>query len=121
MNKQPLIHVQLPANANLKKSDIDKISSMRGIRYYAIKKDCFSFHGERYFKVDFTKKIVVNVCVHSGEIKKGRPYVYGAYIIAYNSFIGNYFWDKGRYVDEITNALFEEKFNEVTNRLKTLI
>lgn len=110
-----LIHIETPKGYEAPKHA--NVMVARGIEYLKVLSDSYHFLGERYFKVDHDNKKVVNVCVDAGKVKKGRPYMYGVYIIAYSTFAGTYGWRKGKYLEPITEETFENKFTEVINKL----
>lgn len=116
MHNKSSIHIQLPADYKLSEHKPSP-ARKKGIVYYRVRDEYMSFYGERYFKVDYDNYKVINVCINGGEIKKGRPYMYGAYNISYSSFTSNYFWDKGKYMQEITVEIFEEKYKEVIQKM----
>lgn len=83
--------------------------------YYKIKKNRRDFLGERYFKYnDFAEK-VIQVCVHPGDVKKGKSNTFGIYLIHRLTFLSNYF---KYYIQPCTKAEYNKNFNKVLKMLK---
>lgn len=60
------------------------------IQYFKIKEDRHEYLGERYFKIDWNSDKVVQVCLTTGDIKKGKSNTFGVYLISKQTFVANY-------------------------------
>ena len=74
--------------------------------YFKIKKSRVEYKGERYFKVDYDRPKVCQVCVSGGEPGRGRASSPGITMIDSTGFFSNYM---GFYVEATTKALFDRK------------
>lgn len=79
---------------------------------------------DRYFKVDWINDRCTQVVLSSGEKKKGRPHMVGAYRIQMTSFRGTYHWYYGRpYKKDKTRCLATNKnqYDKALQRVLTQI
>lgn len=78
-------------------------------KYYKL--SAKSWHGDRYFKVDLTKKWCIQVVLNTGDkALSGRSNMFGIYKIALMTFVNNY--TTHSYVEECSKELYESKFEE---------
>ena len=85
-------------------------------KYYRIKEKYQGYKGERFFQYDPEYDNVLQVCLHIGQVKKGRAHCYGIYRIARISFLANY---KGMsYVERIPKSEFKKQFKLIVKLLK---
>ena len=88
------------------------------IDYYIIDNN---YKGKRLFKHDTWNNTVLQVVVHTGEKKTGRPNMIGVYRISEATLKGNYLWkvnDKlGLSIRYTTKKLFEYYVNKVIRKL----
>ena len=84
-------------------------------QYFKIKKEHTQYKGERYFKVDYDRPKVCQVCVNAGELKRGRMSAPSITMIDSTSFFSNYM---GFYVTPAAKTTFDKKFDIVVRILK---
>jgi hypothetical protein len=83
--------------------------------YYKVKKERWDYLGIRYFKVNFNSDKVTQICIDTGDVKKGKSNTFGVYLIGRETFFSNYF---GRYVDTCKKGEYDKMFNKVVKFLK---
>ncbi len=73
------------------------------------------YNGERYFKVEEGKDVVMQIIESNGQEKRGRPYVIGVSYIKYMSFLSSWGWR----LKESKNikVISEKKFNKVLDKM----
>jgi hypothetical protein len=86
-----------------------------GTQYYKIKKDKQEYKGERYFRLDFDRPKVCQVCVNAGEVKRGRGASIGITMIDSISFMANYMV---YYLEPTSKKTFDQKFDMIVRILK---
>ncbi len=88
---------------------------MDRIEHYKVKKERWDYLGVRYFRVNFNSESVTQICVDTGDVKKGKSNAFGVYLISKQTFFGNYF---GRYVDKCSKAEYDKIFKKIVKALK---
>jgi hypothetical protein len=85
-------------------------------QYFRIRKDRQDYKGQRYFKFDPMSEKVVQICVSSGEEKKGRTNSFGVYLIHRLTFFANYLALK--YAEPCEKEEYEEEFERIVKMLR---
>jgi hypothetical protein len=86
------------------------------ITYYKVTERKEQFAGQRYFKFDMDSESVLQVCYKpSFEVRRGKSNNIGAYVISRMTFLSN--WFAMNYVEPITKAQFDKKYNEMFKML----
>lgn len=76
-------------------------------QYFKVKKDRQHYLGIRYFRVDFNAHSVLQLCIFSGDMKKGKANNFGMYLISKTTFYTNY--AACQYVESCKRSEFEEQ------------
>jgi hypothetical protein len=63
---------------------------MKTYQYYKIDSPRRDYLGKRFFKVDMNAWECIQVCVTTGDTKKGRGHTFGVYLISRLTFFSNY-------------------------------
>lgn len=85
-------------------------------QYFKTKKERFDYLGNRYFRVDYNASVCLQICLSSGDVKKGKANNFGVYLIGKLTFFTNYAAQS--YVEPCTKKEFEKKFNLMIKMLK---
>ncbi len=84
--------------------------------YFKTKPERYEYLGNRYFRVCYDHDSVLQVCLSSGDVKKGKANNFGTYLIAKMTFFSNYLAQS--YVEPCTQRQFEKQFNLMIKMLK---
>ena len=85
-------------------------------QYFKTKKERYDYLGNRYFRVDFNSDTTLQICLSSGDVKKGKANNFGVYLISKLTLFTNYLAQN--YCEPCTKKEFEKKFNLVVKMLK---
>jgi len=85
-------------------------------QYFKIIDSRTEWLGIRYFKYSPHSDKVVQVCVTTGEVKKGKSNTFGVYLIASLTFLCNYL--AVGYCQPCTKKQYEKAFETVVTYLK---
>lgn len=90
------------------------------VEYYKIKEEKQFHKGDRYFKVKMHATHVTQVCIHSGEVKKGRNNNPGITLVTMQTFLSNYYTvaPQIQYTERCSASEFKKAFEQTVNRLK---
>ncbi len=72
--------------------------------------------GERYFKTSNSSFECIQVCVTTGDLKKGRAHTFGVYVISKLTLMANYV--AMGYAIPTTEKEYKKAFNKVIEYLK---
>lgn len=86
------------------------------VEYYKVKPERTEWLGVRFFKVDWDSIKAIQVCVGTGDVKRGKANAVGIYTIDKVTFCTNYL-GMG-YVTPCTKREFEKKFDLIVSALK---
>lgn len=114
-----MIYVQLPANHHHIKNDDPKPYIKETDEYFRIKPESHERKGERYFKrMANNNQYVVMICKELSKKHRGGKVMFGVYYIRYTTFVGNYAWCEGKYLEKIPKSEWERMFDDVTKQLR---
>ncbi len=85
-------------------------------QYFKTKPERYQYLGNRYFRIHFNHDTALQVCLSSGDVKKGKANNFGTYLIAKMTFFSNYLAQC--YVEPCTKREFDSKFNLMIKMLK---
>lgn len=112
-----MIHVQLP-----KKPQIETKYPIRwkeSTKYFKVKDKHLHIKGDKLFKCLNDSEYILTVCRKSGMNQRGLTHTLGIHLIKLVSFTTNYSWDKGYYLEEITQSDFEKVYHDIVNQMLT--
>lgn len=75
-------------------------------QYFKVKKERQHYLGIRYFRVDFNAESTLQLCISSGDMKKGKANNFGMYLISKMTFYTNY--AACQYVEHCKKSEFEK-------------
>lgn len=84
-------------------------------QYFKIKKENQHYKGVRYFRVNFDHENATQVCLSSGEPRRGMGQPIGLYLIAKTTFFQNYFQF---YTEPATKAQYDKAIKQIMLILK---
>lgn len=84
--------------------------------YYKVRKERHDYLGERYFRYNNDSETCVQVCIFSGDVKKGKSNTFGIYVIHKMTLFANYL--APGYVEPCTKREFDKHFNKCVEILK---
>lgn len=84
-------------------------------QYFKIRKEHIQYKGERYFRFNHHSEKTVQVCLFSGEEKKGKSNTFGTYLIHRLTFLSNYL--AINYVEPCSKKEYQIKFNKAIKML----
>ncbi len=84
--------------------------------YFKVRKDRWEIWGERYFRLSWATDKVVQVCITTGDVKKGKSNTFGIYLICKLTLFSNYMAQG--YVEKCDKKEFDKKFDQVVKYLK---
>ncbi len=85
-------------------------------QYFKTKKERYDYLGNRYFRVDFDSSKSLQICLSSGDVKKGKANNFGIYLIDKLTLFTNYLAQS--YCEPCTKKEFDSKFNTVIKILR---
>ncbi len=86
------------------------------VEYYKTSENRWDYLGLRYFKFNNISDNTVQVCVTTGDVKKGKSNTFGVYLIAKMTFLTNYYMQP--YVEKCSKREYEKAFKKVIELLK---
>ena len=89
---------------------------MEHSKYFKIRKERQDWLGVRYFKFRWDEEKVVQVCLFTGEVKKGKSNTFGVYLINRLTMLSNYY--SPNYIEPCSKKEYEKMFNQVVKCLK---
>jgi len=80
-------------------------------KFFKIKSERIEYLGERYFRFNSNSEKTIQVCLATGDVKKGKSNTFGIYLISKMTFFSNYYAQS--YIQEITKKEYEKNFKKV--------
>lgn len=94
---------------------MSKVKSKTKYQYFKITKEREQYKGQRYFRMNFDDEYVTQVCLLTGEPKRGIGASIGMYLITKLTFFSNYL---NFYVEPTTKAQWDNAVKKVNDILK---
>lgn len=89
---------------------------MKNWQYYKVRKERNAYLGVRYFKFNYNEDKCVQVCLFTGDVKKGKSNTFGVYLISKLTLFSNYL--ATNYIEACTKKQYDDAFNKVVKMLK---
>ncbi len=85
-------------------------------QYFRTKAERHDYLGNRYFRLDFNSDVTLQICLSTGDIKRGKSNTFGMYLISRLTLFTNYL--APNYCEPCTKKEFDKQFELTIKLLK---